>query len=134
MPASLMPVLGLAEVVSLLLLRRAPFVGWAVAAAVSVVWWALVPAYFASPMPWPVVQFLVLLATIVAVGLWGRWREVPIVIAGTGVLCVAALPDDLKPWALGQAVVMGVALLVRWLVLSRRQLAVQKDEVETERA
>ncbi len=133
-PASLMPVLALAEAVPLLLLRRAPFVGWGIATAVSVLWWALVPAYFSSPMPWPVVQFLVLLATIVAVGLWGRWREIPIVIAGTGVLCVAALPDDLKPWALGQAVVMGVALLVRWLVLSRRQIAVQKDEVETERA
>jgi signal transduction histidine kinase len=29
---------------------------------------------------------------------------------------------------------MGVALLVRWLVISRRQIAVQQDEVETERA
>jgi len=133
-PASLMPVLALAEVVPLVLLRRAPFIGWGIAAAVSVLWWALDPAYAASPMPWPVVQFLVLLATIVAVGLWGRWREVPIVIAGTGVLCIVALPDDLKPWALGQALIMGVALLVRWLVISRRQLADQKDEVETERA
>ncbi|WP_158306134.1 sensor histidine kinase [Janibacter sp. HTCC2649] len=133
-PVSLLPVLALAEAVPLVLLRRAPFVGWAIAAAVSVLWWAVVPAFFDSPMPWPVVQFLVLLATIVAVGLWGRWREIPVVIIATGVLLVVAMPDDLKPWALGQALVMGVALLVRWLVISRRQLAVQKDEVETERA
>src|SRR5690606_34464969 len=44
------------------------------------------------------------------------------------------MPDDLKAWAVGQALVMGVALLIRWLVISRRQIAVQQDEVETERA
>jgi len=133
-PASLMPVLALCEAAPVLLLRRAPFVGWAIAAGTSLVWWAVVPAYFDSPMPWPVVQFLVLLATVIAVGLWGAWREIPIVVAATGVLLVSAMPSDLKPWALGQALIMGVALLIRWLVISRRQLAVQKDEVETERA
>lgn len=133
-PASLMPVLALCEAVPLVLLRRAPFVAWGIAAATSVLWWLAVPAYFTSPMPWPVVQFLVLLATIVAVGLWGRWREVPLVVAATGILLVVAMPDSLKPWALGQALVMGVALLIRWLVISRRQIAVTQDEVETERA
>lgn len=134
-PASLLPVLALCEVVPLVLLRRAPFAGWAVAAASSVLWWAFVPTGpEVPPMPWPVVQFLVLLATVVAVGLWGRWREVAVVVAATGVLLLVAMPDGLKPWALGQALVMGVALLVRWLVISRRQIAVQQDVVETERA
>jgi len=134
-PASLLPVFALCEVVPLVLLRRAPFVGWAVATASSLLWWTVVPAGpELPPMPWPVVQFLVLLATVVAVGLWGRWREVPVVVAATGALLVAAMPDALKPWAVGQALVMGVALLVRWLVISRRQIAVQQDEVETERA
>ncbi|MGL5909398.1 MAG: helix-turn-helix transcriptional regulator, partial [Phycicoccus sp.] len=85
-------------------------------------------------MPWPVVQFLVLLATVVAVGLRGRWREIPVVVVVTGALLLVAMPEDLRPWAFGQALVMGVALLVRWLVSSRRQLAVQRVEVETERA
>lgn len=134
-PASLLPVLALCEAVPLVLLRRAPFVAWGIAAATSVLWWAVVPTGpEVPPMPWPVVQFLVLLATIVAVGLWGRWREVPVVVAATGVLMLVAMPDGLKPWALGQALVMGVALLVRWLVISRRTIAVQQDEVETERA
>ncbi|WP_353952392.1 histidine kinase [Knoellia sp. S7-12] len=133
-PISLMPVLALCVAFPVVLLRRVPFVAWAVAAGTSLVWWAVVPAYAASPMPWPVMQFLVLLASIVAVGLWSQWREIPIVIAATGVLLVVAMPDDLKAWALGQALIMGVALLVRWLVISRRQIAVQQDEVETERA
>ncbi|WP_404380142.1 histidine kinase [Knoellia locipacati] len=133
-PASLLPVLALCQAAPVLLLRRAPFVGWGAAAVACVVWWGVAPAGPEAPMPWPVVQFLVLLATIVAVGLWGRWREVPVVVVATGVLLLAAMPDGLKPWALGQALVMGVALLVRWLVISRRQIAVQQDEVETERA
>lgn len=134
-PASLLPVLALCQALPLLLLRRAPFVGWGIAVATSVLWWTVVPAGpELPPMPWPVVQFLVLLATIVAVGLWGRWREVPVVVAATGVLMLVAMPDALKPWALGQALVLGVALLVRWLVISRRTIAVQQDEVETERA
>lgn len=133
-PVSLMPVLALCVAFPVVLLRRAPFVSWAVAAGTSLVWWAFVPAFWNSPMPWPVMQFLVLLAAIIAVGLWSNWREIPIVVAATGVVLLIAMPDDLKPWALGQALIMGVALLVRWLVISRRQIAVQQDEVETERA
>ncbi|KGN30292.1 histidine kinase [Knoellia sinensis KCTC 19936] len=133
-PSSLMPVLAVCEAIPIVLLRRKPLVAWAIAAAVSVLWWAAVPAFFDSPMPWPVVQFLVLLATIVAVGLWGRWVEIPIVIAVTGTLLYLLLPGDLEGWAVGQALIMAVAVLVRWLVISRRQIAVQQDEVETERA
>lgn len=133
-PVSLMPVLALCVAFPVVLLRRAPFVAWAVAAGTSVLWWAVVPAFWDSPMPWPVMQFLVLLATLIAVGLWSDWREIPIVVAATGVLLLIAMPDDLKAWTLGQALIMGVALLVRWLVISRRTIAVQQDEVETERA
>ncbi|KGN38042.1 histidine kinase [Knoellia subterranea KCTC 19937] len=131
---SLMPVLALAQAVPLLLLRRAPVVGWAIALGVSVLWWAAVPALPDSPMPWPVVQFLVLLATLIAVGLWGRWVEMPLVIAVTGLILYLLLPGDLEAWAIGQALLIAVAVLVRWLVLSRRQLAVQQEEVENERA
>lgn len=133
-PASLMPVLALGEALPIVLLRRAPFVSWSVAAVMSVIWWATIPDLPGSPMPWPVVQFLVVLAAVFAVGLWGQWREIPVVVAVTAAIFLMFLPDDLKAWALGQALVLGVALLVRWLVISRRQLAVQKDEVETERA
>ncbi|MGL4178343.1 MAG: sensor histidine kinase [Dermatophilaceae bacterium] len=132
-PASLMPVLAVCEALPLVLLRHAPFAGWVVAAATSATWWVLVPALPASPMPWPVVQFLVLLATVVAVGLRGRWREVPVVVVVTGGLFLA-LPEDLRPWVVGQALVMGVAILLRWLLSSRRQIAAQRVEVETERA
>ncbi|MGL5850394.1 MAG: sensor histidine kinase, partial [Phycicoccus sp.] len=133
-PASLMPILALCQALPVLLLRHAPFIGWAIAVATSALWWAIVPAVPASPMPWPVVQFLVLLATVVALGLRGRWREIPVVVVVTGALLLVAMPEDLRPWAFGQALVMGVALLVRWLVSSRRQIAVQRVEVETERA
>lgn len=133
-PLSLMPVLALCVAFPVVLLHRTPFIAWAIAAGTSLLWWAVVPAFWDAPMPWPVMQFLALLATIVAVGLWSQWREIPIVVAATGALLLIAMPDDLKAWALGQALILGVALLVRWLVISRRQIADQQDEVETERA
>lgn len=132
--ATLWPVLALAQVLPLVLLRRAPFSGWLVAVGASLVWWQAVPALDVAPMPWPVVQFLVLLATIVAVGMWGRWEESLIVLVGSGVLLGLAMPDGLKGWGLGQAVFLGVAWLIRWLVISRRQIAEQQEEVENERA
>ena len=87
------------------------------------------------PMPWPVVHFLVLLALVAAVALRARWEEVVGAVGGDGGACSACCcPTTCGPWAIGQALLAGVALLVRWLVISRRQLAIETVSTQEERA
>lgn len=131
---SLWPVLGAMTVVPLLLLRRAAAVSWAFAAGGCLVWWVLVPELPGAPMPWPVMQFLVLLVTLLAVALWAEWYEIVAIGAATGSLLWLAMPDHLKGWTFGQIGIIVIGLLLRWLVLSRRQLAQQTEQTETERA
>lgn len=131
---SLWPVLGVMTVVPLLVIRRAPALAWTLAVAGSLVWWLIVPELSGAVMHWPVMQFLVLLATLLACALWAQWYEIGGVVAVTAAFLAVAMPDDLKGWALGQALFVGVGLLVRWLVLSRLQLAQEKAQAESERA
>lgn len=131
--ASLLPVLAVMTVAPVLLLRRHAFAAWCLSAAGAVLWVAL-PQLPTAPMPWPVVHFLVLLATIAASALWARLREVAIVTAASAVLFLLALPPEMKGWSVGAVVVVVFALLVRWLLTSRRELADQVDEVEAQRA
>lgn len=131
---SVQPVIALVEVAPLLLARVRPFAGWAIGLAVGVGFAVVDVAYPDSPMPWPVVSFLVLLALLAAVGLRARWPEVVATVVVTGAAFGVLLPESLRGWALGQAVVVGVAVLVRWLVVSRRQLARETESTQEERA
>ena len=131
---SLLPVVALWEVGPLLLARARPLLAWGLALAVGVGFWASRSALPDWPMPWPVVYFLVLLALLVGVCLRAPWPEVLIAIGGTGAVFGVVLDGDLKNWAWGQAVLAIVALLVRWLILSRRQLAREAELGEVERA
>ncbi|KRE38418.1 hypothetical protein ASG73_05610 [Janibacter sp. Soil728] len=131
--ASVMPVLAAMSVAPLLIMRRAPFVAWAVSAVGALVWVPL-PRLADAPMPWPVVHFLVLLAAILVAAMYAQLRLVAAVLAGSVLLFLVAMPDGMKPWALGAAIIVAFGLLARWLVLSRRALAVQEEETEVERA
>jgi signal transduction histidine kinase len=131
---SMRPVVALVETAPLLLARVRPLAGWAVSIG-GAVGFSLIDV--TNPdwrMPWPVVHFLVLLALVAAVALRARWEEVAGAVGGTAVVFALLLPDDLKAWAIGQAVVAGVALLVRWLIASRRQLAIETVSTQEERA
>ncbi|MDN5716282.1 MAG: histidine kinase [Janibacter sp.] len=131
--ASVMPLLAAMSVAPLLIMRRAPFVAWVVSAVGALVWIPL-PRLADAPMPWPVVHFLILLAAILVAAMYAQLRLVAAVLAGSVLLFLAAMPDGMKPWALGAAIIVAFGLLTRWLVLSRRALAVQEEETEVERA
>lgn len=133
-PQSLQPAMTVMEVVPILLLRRWPFVAWGVSAGGAVVWWLATGHAAGAVMPWPVVHFLILLLTIVVAAMFARLREVGIVVAVTAALFGLAMPPEMKAWAFGQALFVAFGLLVRWLVISRRQLAKASEETETERA
>ncbi|MGO1165020.1 MAG: sensor histidine kinase [Janibacter sp.] len=134
-PASLLPVLAVMTVAPLLVLvvRRSVTIAWAVGAVASLVW-LVVPRVGDWPMPWPVTHFLVLLLTVLAVALYARLVEVAAVAVTTALFFLIVMTADLKAWAIGVVVIVAFGLLVRWLILSRRQLAEQEDEAEVERA
>lgn len=133
--ASLMPVVAAVGVAPLLLLRAYPFLGWALWTAGGL----LVPLLFdrqpGSDFPWQVTAFLVLIALLFTVALRERARLVAITWAVTAALFLGFMPSDIGAgWVFGLTVVIGVGLLVRWLVLSRRELAEQTELGELERA
>lgn len=132
---SLQPFFALMTVTPLLVLvvRQPPFVAWAVSGVGSLVW-LLVPRVADWPMPWPVTHFLVLLLTVLVVAMYARLAEVAIAAVATAVFFLIVMTGDLKAWAIGVAIIVAFGLLLRWLVLSRRQLAKQAEDAEVERA
>lgn len=134
-PASLQPVMAGIGVVPLLLVRVAPFVGWAacaIAAIAADIFLTPVPTY---EFPWQVTHFLVLLVLVAVVALRATAQEVAIAWAGTAAVFGVFMPGDLKAgWIFGLTSLMAAALLVRWLVISRRELAHQEEVSELERA
>lgn len=132
---SLQPFFALMTVTPLLVLavRQPAFVAWAVSGVGSLVW-LLVPRVADWPMPWPVTHFLVLLLTVLVVSMYARLVEVAAAAGLTAVLFLVVMTGDLKAWAIGIAIIVAFGLLLRWLVLSRRQLAEQAEDAEVERA
>lgn len=132
---SVAPVIAAAGVLPLLLLRLQPFVGWATSAAAAALVAVGMQPLSGYDFPWHVVHFMVLLALLFAVALTAPAREIGIAWFGTEALFLAFLPWALKPgWMVAAAGLTVVALLLRWLVLSQRQLARQKEASELERA
>lgn len=134
-PDSLLPLLALMTVLPLVLLAAGQRAVYALAAALVASWvWIPIPVLPDWPMPWPVTHFLVLLLTVLVVAMYGRWVEVAAATVLTAGLCLLLMDGDLKAWAIGIVITVAFGLLIRWLVLSRRQLAEQEDEAEVERA
>lgn len=134
-PAALMPIISGLAVFPFLLIRAQPALGWSISAvAAMVVPWAFdrVPGY---DFPWQVVHLLVLLALLIAVCVHDEIRIVVVVWLATVLLFFAYTPgNDGWGWAIGITAIVAFALLVRWLVLSRRQLAREEEVSELERA
>lgn len=133
--ATLYPVIALVGVAPLLLIRSRPFVGWLVWCAGAAVIPGLFPTLPGYSFPWQVTAFLVLLALAFAIGVRERPREVVAAWLVTTVLFSFYLPAEISPgWIFGLTAIIGVGLLVRWLVVSRRELAEQTEVSEVERA
>lgn len=132
-PGPLQPLVALVEVAPLLLVWARPFVGWALCLGAASVIAVAVPRTDPHLMSWPVVQFLVLLALVIAVGVRATWQQVVTSTMVTSGVCFILLPDNLKAWGGGQLVFVLIGLLIRWLVQSRRELAVEAELSEAER-
>ena len=134
-PAALGPIVAALAAWPLLLVRINPLVGWAISAGSAVA----VPLFFDRlptwTYPWQVVHLIELLVLIVAV----TWtRPLPVVIKvwlASTLLFFVAMPSHVDSgWAFGATVCVFVVLMVRWLVLSRRQVARLEQVSDLERA
>ncbi len=132
----MMPLVSAAAVFPMLLVWVRPLLGWALSAATALV----VPVVFdrvdGFDYPWQVVHIIVMLVLVAAVSVREDIRVVARGVACDGSCsssdsCRAATagagPSGSPPSSL-------FGLLVRWLVISRRQLAHEEEVSELERA
>jgi len=134
-PGSLAPLVAGVGVLPVVLIRTHPLTGWALTtlAAVGIAMtFSPLPAF---AFPWQPTHFLVMLAMLVAVTLTCRWRQVIGAWLATVAVVAVFMPPDLKPgWVFGITMVTATSVLLRALLLSRRQLARQEEVSELERA
>jgi signal transduction histidine kinase len=134
-PAELAPIVAAFAAFPLLLLLVNPLLGWSISAGAAVA----IPLVFDRlptwSYPWQVVHLIELLVLTVAVA-WTR--PLPTVLKMWGastVLFLIAMPANADAgWAFGVTAIVFAVLLVRWLVLSRRQVAELEEVGELERA
>ena len=134
-PIPIMPIVSALAVFPLVLVRANPALGWAISAASAVV----VPVAFdrlpGYDFPWQVTHLIVLLVLVSTVSLRCAFPVVAVVWLSTVLLFLGFTPgNDGVGWAVGLSAIVLFALLIRWLVLSRRELAKQEEVSELERA
>ncbi|MEE2034337.1 sensor histidine kinase [Rhodococcus chondri] len=131
----LMPLISALAVFPFLLVRTRPALGWAIAAAAALaIPWAF-DRLEGYDYPWQVVHILVVLALLAAVSIREEIRVVLVVWLATVLLFFGYVPGhDGWGWAVGLTAIVVFGLLVRWLVVSRRQLAKEEEISELERA
>ncbi|MFD4179575.1 sensor histidine kinase [Rhodococcus sp. NPDC058514] len=134
-PAGVQPVIAGLAALPLLLIRANPALGWAISSGGALV----IPIVFdrvdGYDFPWQVVHVMVLVALLVAVSLRAPIPVVGVAWVSTVLLFLADAPgQDGRGWAVGLTALVLFGLLIRWLVLSRRQLARQEEVNEVERA
>ncbi|WP_424806203.1 histidine kinase [Rhodococcus sp. 27YEA15] len=116
------------------LIRANAPLGWAVSAVSALI----IPQVFdAAPdydYPWQVVHILVVMVLLAAVSLTAPVQVVGVAWIGTVLLFFGETPGrDGAGWAVGLSALVVFCLLIRWLVLSRRELAKQEELGELER-
>ncbi|MEV0360226.1 histidine kinase [Nocardia sp. NPDC050697] len=130
------PFLAALAAFPILLVRVNPALGWAVSAGSALLIAAAVPHQPGSDLPFQVVQLICLIVLLFAVGLRAPLPLVGVAWLATSLLVGATMPGAGAElgWPLGFGALILFALLVRWLVLSRRQLSAFEEENELERA
>ena len=133
--APLQPVLAAMAVGPLVLLRANPALGWAISALTALIMGTLVGNQPGNDIPWQVVNIIALIVLVFGVALRMALPVIGVVWASTVLLFVAYMPTGARlVWPVVFSAVVAIALLIRWLVLSRRQLARQEEVSELERA
>ncbi|WP_415975133.1 sensor histidine kinase [Rhodococcus sp. 077-4] len=130
----LLPIVGALAAFPFALIRVNPALGWAVSALSALVIpvaFDRVPGY---EYPWQVVHILVLLALLFTVALRSPPSLLLVAWLSSVLVFFAWMPgSDGIGWSVGLTAVVVFGLLIRWLVLSRRQLAQQEEVSELER-
>jgi len=130
----LLPIVGALAAFPFALIRVNPALGWAVSALFALVIpvaFDRVPGY---DYPWQVVHILVLLALLFAVALRSPVSVLLVAWLASMLVFFAYMPgSEGVGWAVGLTAVVVFGLLIRWLVLSRRQLAQQEEVSQLER-
>nr|WP_235916155.1 histidine kinase [Spelaeibacter cavernicola] len=134
-PGGVQPIVAALAAFPFILIRVNPALGWAISAISALV----IPVAFDNQpyneLPWQVVHFLVFLPLLFAVSLRAAMPVVGVAWVSSVLLFLADLPPDMRAgWAVGLTALVAFGLLIRWLVLSRRQLAKQEEVSELERA
>lgn len=130
------PFLAALAAFPILLVRVNPALGWAVSAGSGLLIAVVVPHQPGSDLPFQVVQLICLIVLLFATALTAPVPLVAVAWLATSLLLGATMPGAGAAfgWPLGQGALVLFALLVRWLVLSRRQLSAFEEENELERA
>ena len=134
-PPTRAPLVAALTVLPLALARRSPFIGWVLSLLVGQLFWVFVDPRRGFELPWTVPQIIVLFMLMVAVALRERLRLVVAAWAGSVLMLLVVMPDAARAGLVfGVTSATVIALLLRWLVLSRRQLARQREVSDLERA
>jgi signal transduction histidine kinase len=134
-PGSLAPLVSAIGVLPVLLIRISPFTGWTLTTLAAVGIAMAFPPLPGYAFPWQPTHFVVMLATLSAVALTCRWRQVGAAWLATVVVVAGFMPPDLDlGWVFGVTMVTATSALLRGLLLSRRQLARQEEVSDLERA
>lgn len=137
-PAAAQPFIAAFAALPVLLLRANATLGWAISAGSALVFALLLPNNADHEIPFQVVHIVALNFLLFAVALRAPLPMVGVVWGATSLLLAAEVspvtdtPSWMWPMSLGSVVF--VALLIRWVVLARRELARQEEVTELERA
>jgi signal transduction histidine kinase len=129
------PAVAASTVIPLAFARKLPMAGWGISVVLGVLFGALVEPQPGHQLPWTVPHVIVLFTLAVASSLVEPLWRVAVVWLGSAVVFAVLMPPDYRGGlVLGVTAAMVVGLLLRWLILSRLQLAHQEEVSELERA
>ncbi|MEV2219444.1 histidine kinase [Nocardia vinacea] len=139
-PVAVQPFIAALAAFPILLIRLNPSLGWAISAGSALLITLAIPNQPDNEIPIQVVHILCLFALLFAVALRAAVPIVAVAWGATSLLLATTMTSDgdisggAWAWPIAFAAVVLFAMLVRWLVQSRKQLLAQEEENELERA
>ncbi|WP_419150731.1 sensor histidine kinase [Nocardia vinacea] len=139
-PVAVQPFIAALAAFPILLIRLNPSLGWAISAGSALLIALAIPNQPDNEIPIQVVHILCLFALLFAVALRAAVPIVAVAWGATSLLLATTMTSDgdisggAWAWPIAFAAVVLFAMLVRWLMQSRKQLLAQEEENELERA
>ncbi|QLY30034.1 sensor histidine kinase [Nocardia huaxiensis] len=125
----------------ILLIRVNPALGWAVSAGSALLIALAIPNTPTNAIPFQVVHILCLFALLVSVAITAPMQIVLVAWLSSALLFGTTMSSEGDSfatagmgWPLAITALVLLGLLIRWLVVQRRELAKQSEETELERA